>query len=296
MSESSNRLHLIEMKIEPKSEADMEKLASTLASLVRSDPTIFSNVDAESGETLIGGESEFQLEGILEALISQGVEVTIGAPQVAYRETITRATEVDYTHKKLMGGAGQFARVILSIAPNENGAGYAFESRIVNGAVPKEFIPGVEKGLNSVLSAGIVAGFPVVDIRIALTDGAYHETDSSVSAFEIASRMALREGLGHAGAILLQPIMKVGVTSPEDCLDGVIVDLNSRRAQDLAKQARGNARIVSAMVPLANMFGYASQLSSLSKGRATFTMAYSHYQAISTPDPDNFPPAIGMRA
>ena len=296
MPEPSSSFHLIELKVEPKSGADAGMLASALASLVRSDPNIFSNVDAESGETLIGGVSEIHLEGILEALISQGVAVNIGAPQVAYRETITRKITVDYTHKKLTGGTGQFARVILDVEPNERGAGYEFESKIVGGTVPKEYIPGVEEGLNSVLGAGILAGFPVVDIKIALTDGAYHEIDSSAITFEIASRMALREGLHKAGAILLQPIMNVEVTSPEDYLGGVIGDLNSRRGQIMGISARGNAQIINAMVPLANMFGYASQLSSLSKGRATFTMAYSHYQAITMPDPDNFPPAIGLRA
>jgi elongation factor G len=295
MSESS-RFHLIEMKIEPKSGTDMGMLASALALLVRSDPNVFSSVDAESGEILIGGVSEFHLEGIVEALISQGVAINIGAPQVAYRETITRKTEVDYTYKKQTGGTGQFARVILEIEPNERGAGYEFKDRIVGGAVPKEYIPGVEKGLNSVMGAGILAGFPIVDIKIALTDGAYHEVDSSAIAFEIAARMALRESLQKAGAILLEPIMKVEVSSPEDYLGGVIGDLNSRRGQILGTSARGNAQIVNAMVPLANMFGYVAQLSSLSNGRATFTMAYSHYQAVITPDPDDFPPAIALRA
>jgi elongation factor G len=261
--------------------------------LVRSDPNVFSSVDAESGETLIGGVSEFHLDGIVDALISQGVAINVGAPQVAYRETISRKATVDYTHKKLTGGTGQFARVILDIEPNERGAGYEFESKIVGGTVPKEYFPGVEMGLNSVLG-----GFPLVDIKIALTDGSYHEVDSSAIVFEIASRMALREGLEHAGAILLQPIMKVEVTSPEDYLGGLIGDFNSRRGQIMGISARGNTQIVNAMVPLASMFGYASQLNSLSNGRATFTMAYSHYQAVTNPDsdPDNFPPAIGLRA
>ena len=299
MSECSNRFPLIEIKVEPKSKADMGMLASVLASLVRSDPNAFCTVDAQSGETLIGGVSELHLEGIVEALISQGVAIRIGAPQVSYRETVTRKTTVDYTHKKWTGGTGQFARVILDIEPNENGAGYAFESRIGGGTVPKEYIPGVEKGLGSVMGAGILAGFPIVDIKIALTDGAYHEADSSAIAFEIASRMALREGLRKAGAILLEPIMKVEVTSPEDYLGGVIGGLNSRLGQIMGVSSRGNSQIVNALVPLANMFGYGLHLSSLSKGRAAFTMAYSHYQAVPhaiMPDPDNFPPAIGMRA
>jgi elongation factor G len=299
LSESNKMFPLIEIKVEPKSRADTEVLASALASLVRSDPNAFCTVDPQSGETLIGGMSELHLEGIVEALISQGVAISIGTVQVAYRETITRSTEVDYTHKKQTGGTGQFARVILEIEPNEKGAGYAFESKIVGGAVPKEYIPGVEKGLNSVMGTGILAGFPIIDIKIALTDGAYHEVDSSAIAFEIASQMALREGLQKAGAILLEPIMKVEVNSPDDYLGGVIGGLNSRHGQIMGVSSRGNAQIVNAMVPLSNMFGYGAQLHSLSNGRATFTMAYSHYEAVPRtimPDPDNFPPAIGMRA
>jgi elongation factor G len=282
MSEFSNRFPLIEIKVEPKSKADMGMLTSALASLVRSDPNAFCTVDAQSGETLIGGMSELHLEGMVEALISEGVAVSIGAPQVAYRETITRKTTVDYTHKKQTGGTGQFARVILDIQPNEKGLGYEFESKIVGGTVPKEYIPGVEKGLNSVMGAGILAGFPIVDIKIALTDGAYHEVDSSAIAFEIASRMALREGLQKAGAILLEPIMKVEVTSPEDYLGGVIGDLNSRRGQIIGTSSRGNAQIVNAMVPLANMFGYINNLRSMSQGRASYTMQFDHYEQVPT--------------
>ena len=210
------------------------------------------------------------------------VEVTVGAPQVAYRETITRAAEVDYTHKKQTGGTGQFARVILEIEPNEKGKGYEFESKIVGGTVPKEFIPGVEKGLNSVMTSGVVAGFPVVDVKVALVDGAYHEVDSSAIAFEIAARAALREGLQKAGSVLLEPIMKVEVTTPEDYLGGVIGDLNSRRGQIVGTGNRGNAQIVNAMVPLANMFGYVNNLRSMSQGRASYTMQFDHYEQVPT--------------
>lgn len=296
MSESSSRFHLIEIEIEPKSKTDMEKFHSALASLVRSDPNAFSRVDPQSGKTHIGGVDELHLDELIGALMSQGLALTIGPPQIAYRETVTRKTIADFTHKKLTGGVGQFARVILEIEPNENGAGYAFECRIVDDAVPKEYIPGVEKGLRSALGSGILAGFPVVDIKIALISGAYHEVDSSAITFEIASRAALREGLGKADAVLLEPLMKVEVTSPADYLGSVIGDLNSRRGQVIGTSSRGSTQIVKALVPLANMFGYANNLRSLSRGRASYTMMYSHYQAIAMPGPDNFPPAIGMRA
>jgi elongation factor G len=208
------------------------------------------------------------------------VEVSVGAPQVAYREAITRKVTKDYTHKKQTGGTGQFARVILEIEPAEKGAGNSFESKIVGGSVPKEYIPGVEKGLNSVLSSGPVIGFPVVDMKVALVDGAYHDVDSSAIAFEIATRAAMREAFEQAGAILLEPIMKVEVTSPEDYLGGVIGDLNSRRGQILGTSARGNAQIVNAMVPLANMFGYINNLRSMSQGRASYTMQFDHYEQV----------------
>jgi elongation factor G len=208
------------------------------------------------------------------------VEVAVGAPQVAYREAITRKVTKDYTHKKQTGGTGQFARVILEVEPNEKGAGNAFESKIVGGSVPKEYIPGVEKGLNSVLSSGPVIGFPVVDLKVTLIDGAYHEVDSSAIAFEIATRMAMREAFDQAGAVLLEPIMKVEVTSPEEFLGGVIGDLNSRRGQIVGTSMRGNANIINALVPLANMFGYINNLRSMSQGRASYTMQFDHYAQV----------------
>ena len=211
---------------------------------------------------------------------SYKVEANVGAPQVAYRETITRQTEVDYTHKKQTGGAGQFARVKIEVAPNAPGAGYEFENEVVGGSVPKEFVPGLEKGVEASLTAGVLAGFPVVDVKVALTDGAYHEVDSSALAFEIAARAAMREALQKGGSVLLEPIMKVEVVTPEHFMGDVIGDLNSRRGQIIGTDTRGNASVVNAMVPLANMFGYVSNLRSMSQGRATFTMQFDHYERV----------------
>jgi elongation factor G len=205
------------------------------------------------------------------------VDANIGAPQVAFRERITKPAEVDYTHKKQTGGTGQYARVKFLVEPNEAGKGFEFESKIVGGSVPKEYIPGVEKGLESVLGAGVVAGFPVVDVKVQLIDGAYHEVDSSALAFEIASRAAFREALQKGKSVLLEPIMKVEVVTPEDYTGSVIGDLNSRRGQIQGQDMRGNANVINAMVPLMNMFGYVNTLRSMSQGRATFTMQFDHY-------------------
>jgi elongation factor G len=272
---------VIDMSIEPKTKGDQEKMAIALHKLAAEDPSFRVSTDLESGQTIIKGMGELHLDIKVDILKrTHKVEVTVGAPQVAYRETITRKAEVDYTHKKQTGGTGQFARVILQIEPNEKGKGYEFESKIVGGSVPKEFIPGVEKGLNSVMSSGVVAGFPVLDVRVALVDGAYHEVDSSAIAFEIAARAALREGLQKAGSVLLEPVMKVEVTTPEEYLGGVIGDLNSRRGQIVGTGNRGNAQIVNAMVPLANMFGYVNNLRSMSQGRASYTMQFDHYEQV----------------
>ena len=291
---------LVEMAIEPRSKTDREKLSVALAKLALEDLSFHISTDSKSGRTLLQGMDELHLKNKVDILKrTHKVEVTVGAPQVAYRETITRSAEVDYTHKKQTGGTGQFARVILEIEPNEKGAGYEFESKIVGGTVPKEFIPGVEKGLNSVMSSGVVAGFPVLDVKVALTDGAYHEVDSSAIAFEIAARAALREGLQKAGSVLLEPVMKVEVTTPEDYLGGVIGDLNSRRGQIIGTGNRGDAEIVNALVPLANIFGYASSLRAVSQGHASYTMQFDHYARVSLPLPEDDPPfrpAIGMRA
>ncbi len=272
---------VIEMKVEPKTKVDQEKMAVALYKLAAEDPSFRVSTDSESGETIIKGMGELHLDIKVDILKrTHKVEVVVGAPQVAYREAITRKVIKDYTHKKQTGGTGQFARVILEIEPAEKGAGNSFEARIVGGSVPKEYIPGVEKGLNSVLNSGPLIGFPVVDMKVALIDGAYHDVDSSAIAFEIATRAAMREAFETAGAVLLEPIMKVEVTAPDEYLGGVIGDLNSRRGQILGTSTRGNAQIVNSMVPLANMFGYINNLRSMSQGRASYTMQFDHYEQV----------------
>jgi elongation factor G len=272
---------VIEIAVEPKSKADQEKLGVALAKLAAEDPSFRVSTDQESGQTILKGMGELHLDIKIDILKrTYKVDANIGAPQVAYREKITRPTTIDYTHKKQTGGSGQFARVKIVAEPNDPGAGFVFESKIVGGNVPKEYIPGVEKGLESVLGAGVLAGFPVVDLKVQLVDGAYHEVDSSALAFEIASRAALREALQKGGSVLLEPIMKVEVVTPEDYTGGVIGDLNSRRGQIQGQDMRGNAVVVNAMVPLANMFGYVNTLRSMSQGRATFTMQFDHYEQV----------------
>jgi len=272
---------VITIAIEPKSKADQEKLGLALSKLANEDPSFRVSTDQESGQTILKGMGELHLDIKVDILKrTYKVDANIGAPQVAYRETMTKKTEVDYTHKKQTGGTGQFARVKLVVMPNEAGKGFEFESKIVGGAVPKEYIPGVEKGLNSVIGSGVLAGFPVVDIKVELIDGAFHEVDSSALAFEIASRAALREALQKGGSVLLEPIMKVEVVTPEEYTGSVIGDLNSRRGQIQGQDMRGNANVINAMVPLANMFGYVNTLRSMSQGRATFTMQFDHYEQV----------------
>ncbi|WP_114947858.1 elongation factor G [Microvirga calopogonii] len=272
---------VIEIAIEPKSKADQEKLGLALSKLAAEDPSFRVSTDQESGQTILKGMGELHLDIKVDILRrTYKVDANIGAPQVAYRETITKKAEVDYTHKKQTGGTGQFARVKLVVQPNEQGAGFSFESKIVGGAVPKEYIPGVEKGLQSVVGAGVVAGFPVVDLKVELIDGAFHEVDSSALAFEIASRAALREALQKGGSVLLEPVMKVEVVTPEDYTGSVIGDLNSRRGQIQGQDMRGNAVVINAMVPLANMFGYVNTLRSMSQGRANYTMQFDHYEQV----------------
>ncbi|MXQ09905.1 elongation factor G [Microvirga makkahensis] len=272
---------VIEIAIEPKSKADQEKLGLALSKLAAEDPSFRVSTDAESGQTILKGMGELHLDIKVDILKrTYKVDANVGAPQVAYRETITKKTEVDYTHKKQTGGTGQFARVKLVVQPNEPGAGFSFESKIVGGAVPKEYIPGVEKGLQSVVGAGVVAGFPVVDLKVELIDGAFHEVDSSALAFEIASRAALREALQKGASVLLEPVMKVEVTTPEDYTGSVIGDLNSRRGQIQGQDMRGNAVVINAMVPLANMFGYVNTLRGMSQGRASYTMQFDHYEQV----------------
>jgi elongation factor G len=272
---------VIEMKVEPKTKADQEKMAVALHKLAAEDPSFRVSTDSESGETIIKGMGELHLDIKVDILKrTHKVEVAVGAPQVAYREAITRKITKDYTHKKQTGGTGQFARVILEIEPAEKGTGNSFESKIVGGTVPKEYIPGVEKGLNSVLSNGPLIGFPVVDMKVTLIDGAYHDVDSSAIAFEIATRAAMREAFEQAGAVLLEPMMKVEVTAPEEFVGSVIGDLNSRRGQIVGTSMRGNANIINALVPLANMFGYINNLRSMSQGRASYTMQFDHYSQV----------------
>ena len=272
---------VIEVAVEPKTKADQEKMGMALNRLAQEDPSFRVSTDPESGQTIIKGMGELHLEIIVDRMKREfKVEANVGAPQVAYRETITRRYEVDYTHKKQTGGSGQFARVKLVIEPQEQGAGFEFESKIVGGSVPREYIPGVEKGVRSVLDNGVLAGFPMLDLKVSLIDGAYHEVDSSALAFEIASRAAFREAAHKAGPKLLEPIMKVEVVSPEDYVGGVIGDLTSRRGQILGQEMRGNATVINAMVPLANMFGYVNTLRSMSQGRAQFTMQFDHYAQV----------------
>jgi elongation factor G len=272
---------VIEIAIEPKSKADQEKLGVALAKLVAEDPSFRVHTDQESGQTILKGMGELHLDIKVDILKrTYKVEANIGAPQVAYREKITRTVTKDYTHKKQTGGTGQYAKVKLILEPTAPGTGFEFESKVVGGNVPKEYIPGVEKGIESVLGAGVLAGFPVVDLKVSLVDGGYHEVDSSALAFEIASRMAMREGLREGGPVLLEPIMKVEVVTPEDYTGSVIGDLNSRRGQIQGQDMRGNANVVTAMVPLNNMFGYVSNLRSMSQGRATFTMQFDHYAEV----------------
>ncbi|MGI3902754.1 MAG: elongation factor G [Janthinobacterium lividum] len=272
---------VIEIAIEPKSKADQEKLGVALQKLAAEDPSFRVSTDQESGQTILKGMGELHLDIKVDILRrTYKVDANIGAPQVAYRERLTKRVEQDYTHKKQTGGTGQFARVKIIFEPNEAGAGNVFEAKVIGGAVPKEYIPGVEKGINSVMGAGILAGFPVVDVKATLIDGAYHDVDSSVLAFEIASRAAFREALQKGGSVLLEPIMKVEVVTPEEYTGSCIGDLNSRRGQIQGQDVRGNANVINAMVPLANMFGYVNQLRSFSQGRATFTMQFDHYEQV----------------
>jgi elongation factor G len=272
---------VIEVAVEPKSKADQEKMGIALARLAAEDPSFRVSSDAESGQTVIKGMGELHLEIIVDRMKREfKVEANVGAPQVAYRETISKSYECDYTHKKQTGGSGQFARVKIRFEPGETGTGFVFENKVVGGSVPKEYVPGVDKGIRSAMDNGVIAGFPMIDFKATLIDGAYHDVDSSVLAFEIASRAAFREGIAKAGPKLLEPMMKVEVVTPEDYLGDVIGDLNSRRGQVNDMDQRGNARVVTAMVPLANMFGYVNTLRSMSQGRAQYTMHFHHYSDV----------------
>ena len=272
---------VIEIAVEPKTKNDQEKMSQGLQRLAAEDPSFRVETDIESGQTIMKGMGELHLDILVDRLKREfKVEANIGAPQVAYRETIGHEVEHTYTHKKQSGGSGQFAEVKLIITPTEPGEGYSFESRIVGGAVPKEYIPGVEKGIQSVMDSGPLAGFPVIDFKVALVDGKFHDVDSSVLAFEIAARMGMREGMKKAGAKLLEPIMKVEVITPEDYTGSIIGDLTSRRGQVTGQETRGNAIAINSFVPLANMFGYINNLRSMSSGRAQFTMQFDHYEPV----------------
>jgi elongation factor G len=289
---------LIEIAIEPKSRADQEKLRLALAKLAAEDPSFQVTTDHESGQTILKGMSEGHLAEKVDLLTrNYAIDARVGAPQVAFRERPTRRVEHSYTHKKQIGGTGQFAAVTMIVEPNK---GFEFESKIVGGAVPTEYIPGVEKGLKSVLGAGVVAGFPVVDVKVQLVDGKYHDVDSSALAFEIATRACFREALQMAKSVLLEPIMKAEVTTPQDYARSIIADLRRRRAAIHGVDEHVAAIVISAVVPLMNMFHYDVDLRSMSHGRATFTMQFDQYAPappnVSNDDPSPFSPAIGMRA
>jgi elongation factor G len=272
---------VIEIAVEPKTKGDQEKMSLGLQRLAAEDPSFRVETDIESGQTIMKGMGELHLDILVDRLRREfKVEANIGAPQVAYRETIGHEVEHTYTHKKQSGGSGQFAEVKMVISPTEPGEGYSFESRIVGGSIPKDYIPGVEKGIKSVMDSGPLAGFPVIDFKVALIDGKFHDVDSSVLAFEIAGRMAMREGMRKAGAKMLEPIMKVEVVTPENYTGGIIGDLTSRRGQVTGQEPRGNATAIACFVPLANMFGYINTLRSMSSGRAQFSMQFDHYDPV----------------
>ncbi|MDD9798616.1 MAG: elongation factor G [Alphaproteobacteria bacterium] len=272
---------VIEVAVEPKTKGDQEKMGIALSRLAQEDPSFRVKSDEESGQTVIAGMGELHLDIIVDRMKREfKVEANVGAPQVAYRETFTKTADVDYTHKKQTGGAGQFARIKMTIEPQTAGDGYEFENKIVGGAIPKEYIPGVEKGINSVRESGVLAGFPMIDFKVTLYDGAFHDVDSSVMAFEIAARAAFREAARDAGARLLEPMMLVEVVTPEEHMGDVIGDLNSRRGQVRGTETRGNAAVISSLVPLANMFGYVNNLRSMTQGRAQYTMQFDHYDPV----------------
>ena len=249
--------------------------------LAKEDPSFRVTSDHESGQTIIKGMGELHLDIIVDRMRREfGVEANVGAPQVAYRESITKQAELDYTHKKQSGGSGQFARIKLVVQPGEPGAGFTFSDTITGGSVPKEYIPGVEKGVKDIIETGVLAGFPLIDVDVVLVDGAFHDVDSSVMAFEIAGRAAMREVARSAGLRLLEPMMKVEIVTPDEYIGDVMGDLNSRRGQVTGTEPRGVAQVVNAMVPLANMFGYVNNLRSQTQGRATFTMTFDHYEPV----------------
>ena len=274
---------VIEVAVEPKTKIDHEKMGIALGRLAQEDPSFRVTTDEESGQTIIKGMGELHLEILVDRMKREfKVEANVGAPQVAYRETISKLSDVDYIHKKQSGGAGQFARVKIRFEPGDPGSGYEFINQIKGGNVPTEFIPGVQKGLIAQQQTGIIAGYPCIDFKATLYDGAFHDVDSSVLAFEIAARAAFREGAAKADPVLLEPLMKVEVVTPEEYMGDVIGDLNSRRGQIQEMNTRGNANVIDAMLPLANMFGYVNNLRSLTQGRANYSMQFDHYEEVPT--------------
>ncbi len=272
---------VIEVAVEPKTKADQEKMGVALNRLAREDPSFRVTSDHESGQTIIKGMGELHLEILVDRMKREfKVEANVGAPQVAYREYLGKKVDIDYTHKKQSGGSGQFARVKFTVTPGERGSGIIFTDAVKGGNIPKEYIPSVEKGMRETAETGSLIGFPIIDFEISLYDGAYHDVDSSALAFEICARAAMREAAQKAGIKLLEPIMKVEVVTPEDYLGDVIGDMNSRRGQIQGTDSRGNAQVVEAMVPLANMFGYVNQLRSFTQGRAQYSMQFSHYDEV----------------
>ncbi|CAH57881.1 elongation factor G [Ehrlichia ruminantium] len=275
---------VMEIAVEPKSTADQEKMGIALSRLVSEDPSLGMCVNPESGQTILKGMGELHLEVIVDRMRREfNVEANIGAPQVAYRETITKSVEIEYIHKKQTGGAGQFAKVNILFEPLPPGSGFQFESKITGGAIPKEYIPGVQNGLEAIRGSGMLAGFPVIDFKATLFDGAFHEVDSSPLAFELAAKGAFRDMVNKAGAILLEPIMKVEIVTPDEYMGDVIGDVNSRRGRVAEMQDRNNTKVILAFIPLAKMFGYVKDLRSMSQGRAQYSMYFSCYEQV----PDN---------
>ena len=283
------------MDVEARFPLDKPKLALALGAIAQNDPSISAIVDTETSTTVLGADSELELDSVLAKLKQQDIAITTGRPRVAYRETITRSVTKDYTHKRHSGGKGQYARIIFEIWPKARDEGNSFETRLTDDELPSNFIAGVKKGLRSVLASGPIVGFPIVDLGMILNDSSYHGTDSSPIAFEIAARAALREAFNSAGAVLLEPVMNVEVKLPTQYIGSIIGDLNARHGQVMSITENGELNTISALVPLANMFGYRASLNSMAAGVASFKLAYSHYQVVSLPDPDNFRPAVGMR-
>jgi len=274
---------VIHVAIEPRSKGDQEKLSTAIQRLAEEDPTFQVRTDEETGQTLIAGMGELHLEVLVDRMRREfRVEANVGRPQVAYRETIRRKVEkVEYTHKKQTGGSGQYARVVIDVEPTRgNDGGYEFVNQVTGGRIPKEYIPSVDSGSQEAMEFGVVAGYPMVDVKVTLRDGAYHEVDSSELAFKIAGSMAFKEAVRRADPVLLEPMMAVEVTTPEDFMGDVIGDLNSRRGHIQAMDERGGSRLIKAVVPLSEMFGYVGDLRSKTQGRASYSMQFDSYAEV----------------